>query len=105
MPEVTWVRLPPVGFGLPPGGRTHTSCGNTAVSEGKLHVIWSPLFRLAVAGCHLSPEASTLTVLAAGPAGLGSVAENFTVTGAEYVRSGPGVAGWSVPVVTGASLS
>ena len=44
-------------------------------------------------------------MLGGGPAGVGSSADRFTVTGVAYVLPGPGCAGSSVAVVTGASVS
>ena len=87
---------------LPPGATDHTSCGNTASSAPKFHRTVSPAFRLAAAGDQRSPSAATSTVLAAGPPGAGSVAENLTLTGPEYVLPAPGAAGSSDSVVTGA---
>ena len=51
------------------------------------------------------PAALTLKFAGAPPPGAGSVAESFTVTGTAYVRPAPGLAGSSVPVVTGARWS
>src|SRR5689334_7552047 len=67
---------------LPPGATTHTSCGNVAVSAGKLHSTLSPLLRDTASGAQRSPLASTLTVLGVEPPPpAGSVAENFTLPG------------------------
>ena len=61
--------------------------------------------RFSVAGSQAAPAALTLKFAGAVPPAVGSVAENFTVTGVAYVRPAPGELGSSVPVVTGASVS
>ena len=55
----------------------------------KLHVTVSPALRLTAAGVQRSPEGVDVDVLAAGPAGARSSAENLTVSGPEYVCRGP----------------
>src|ERR1700753_351534 len=76
MLEVTCVGL----AWLPPGATTHTSCGKTALISSKFHWILSLVFSDTASGIQRSPLASTWTVLAAGPPGAWSLAENLTLT-------------------------
>src|SRR4051794_12342479 len=64
-----------------PGLSRYALCGKDAVASGKLKRTVSPVF-IAIEVCaQRSPDASTSTVLAAGPPADGSSAENLTVTG------------------------
>src|SRR5262245_64800879 len=93
------------GPAISPGLTRYALCENPAVASGKLTRSVSPVFSASGDGFHVSPNASVLTVLAGGPPADGSSAENFTVTGPEYVLPAPGAAGSSVDVVTGARVS
>src|SRR3954469_8866881 len=92
-------------FAVSPGLSRYALCGKDAVASGKLKRTVSPVFIVIDDCAQRSPEASTSTVLAAGPPADGSSAENLTVTGPVYVLPGPGAAGFSVEVVTGARWS
>src|SRR3954447_11235380 len=88
-----------------PGLSRYALCGKDAVASGKLKRTVSPVFIVIALCAQRSPEASTSTVLAAGPPADGSSAENLTVTGPVYVLLAPGAAGSRVCVVTGARWS